>query len=239
MGISDVFGSNKVLLPVVHVNEDKNRTRENVAVAKEAHADGIFLINHSVGAYKLLGTYKVIRMYNPGLWIGLNLLDLPDPTEAFRALPEDADGLWVDNARLDAGEGAQRAIRSAWQKAKERNEKLLYFGSVAFKYQAEEPDPAGAAKKATAFMDVVTTSGVATGMPPSVAKIAEMRKAIGSYPLAIASGITPVNVWDYLAHIDVFMVSTGISIEKDVLDPNLTSLLAMVIHCAGGAQSHG
>ena len=41
---------------------------------------------------------------------------------------------------------------------------------------------------------MITTSGSGTGIAADVAKIHTMKKAIGSHPLAIASGITPENM---------------------------------------------
>jgi predicted TIM-barrel enzyme len=38
-----------------------------------------------------------------------------------------------------------------------------------------------------------------------------MKAALGDVPLAIASGITPENVGDYLEMADCFLVATGIS----------------------------
>jgi predicted TIM-barrel enzyme len=60
-------------------------------------------------------------------------------------------------------------------------------------------------------MDVVTTSGPGTGRAAEVTKIQRMREALGDAPLAIASGITPENVDQYLPYADCFLVATGIS----------------------------
>jgi predicted TIM-barrel enzyme len=69
------------------------------------------------------------------------------------------------------------------------------------------------------FMDVVTTSGVGTGHAAEIDKIQGMKQALGDFPLAIASGIKPANVTDYLPHADCFLVATGISKSFDQLDP--------------------
>ena len=55
-----------------------------------------------------------------------------------------------------------------------------------------------AARNAMPYMDVVTTSGPGTGKAAAPEKIRTIRQAIGDKPLAIASGVTPENVPDYL-----------------------------------------
>lgn len=66
-------------------------------------------------------------------------------------------------------------------------------------------------------MDVVTTSGPATGQEADDDKIATFRAAIGDAPLALASGITPENAQRY-AQVDCFMVATGINYDDNFYD---------------------
>ena len=104
----------------------------------------------------------------------------------------------------------------------------LYFGGVAFKKQ-RPVDPtlhAHSAHIARPFMDVVTTSGAATGQATDVTKIKNFRRGLGSAPMAIASGITPDNAAD----VDCFLVATGINAPGDFynIDPaRLAALLAL------------
>ena len=95
----------------------------------------------------------------------------------------------------------------------------LYFGGVAFKYQREVRDLEAACRIAREHVDVVTTSGSGTGHVPPVEKISRMKRALGDWPLAIASGITPENVKDYLPVADCFLVSTGIGKSFTELEP--------------------
>ena len=90
---------------------------------------------------------------------------------------------------------------------------------MAFKYQRHVSDLAGACDVARQFMDVVTTSGPGTGRAAGLEKIRAMKQALGEFPLAIASGITPENVGDYLAVADCFLVATGVSKNFYELDP--------------------
>jgi uncharacterized protein len=59
-------------------------------------------------------------------------------------------------------------------------------------------------------MDVITTSGVATGQEADLGKLKTFRVAIGERPLAVASGLSPENAKDY-ADVDCFMIATGIN----------------------------
>jgi predicted TIM-barrel enzyme len=78
-------------------------------------------------------------------------------------------------------------------------------------------------------MDVVTTSGPGTGQAARPEKVRAMKEAIGSHPLALASGVTPENVTDYLAWVDCFLVATGISYTFEELDPGRVADLVEVV----------
>jgi predicted TIM-barrel enzyme len=69
-------------------------------------------------------------------------------------------------------------------------------------------------------MDVVNTSGPGTGRAAHREKIRAMKQAVGQFPLAVASGIIPENVTDYLEATDCFLVATGIAESFDEFDPD-------------------
>ncbi|MEM1161000.1 MAG: adenine phosphoribosyltransferase, partial [Pseudomonadota bacterium] len=96
-----------------------------------------------------------------------------------------------------------------------------------------------AARQATQFMDVVTTSGVAPGEAADLGKIATFREAAGDTALAIASGITPENARAY-ANVDCFMVATGINHPGNFydIDPERLAALLKVTRDLG-KTSHG
>lgn len=91
------------------------------------------------------------------------------------------------------------------------------------------------ARVARDFMDVVCTSGVATGHEADVAKIETFRAAIGDIPLAIASGITPENAKRYAGLVDMILVATGINYEADFynIDPARLDALLVVTNIQG------
>lgn len=203
-----------VVLPVIHVL-DTPRTLRNVAVALGEGAPGVFLINHDFGVPPFLDIIRDLRARLPSLWLGVNFLAVTGQ----RAFPQLAaleaegcrvDAYWADDARIDERtpeqpEAVQIAeARRGWQG--------LYFGGTAFKKQRPVPedDYATAARLARDWMDVVTTSGVATGEEADDSKVETFRAAIGAAPLALASGITPENAARY-RDVDCFMVATGIN----------------------------
>jgi len=202
----------------------------NVAVAEGAGADGVFLFTHGAGAdyeisdERLLDIYQVAAEAFPQFWIGVNCLGLL-PDELFEVISANAMGVWTDNAMIREESGEQIWPHEVLRIQRRRGWQGLYFGGVAFKYQRPVEDLAQAAGIACHYMDVVTTSGPATGRPADLAKIRMMKESMGDFPLAIASGITPENVHAYLDVADCFLVATGISKTFEELEPPRVRLL--------------
>jgi predicted TIM-barrel enzyme len=210
---------NRVLI-VIHA-QDPAQALRNAAIAFEAGADGIFLINHRIDYTALLECYRAVRERHPKRWIGINPLGR-EPRRAIVTTPPLLNGLWVDD--IGVNEDAQRPEAEAkdlWELR--RHLPYLtgrFFGSIAFKHQKEIRDPARIAQLVAPFVDVITTSGERTGVPPTIEKIRAIREAIGPRPfLAIASGITPENIADYLPLADHFLANTGVSRLFTELDP--------------------
>jgi hypothetical protein len=193
-------------------------------MVRAAGGHGIFLINHMGHCKDLLAIHRRLHEEFPDWWIGVNCLDL-DPEDVFERLPDEVAGLWVDDARIDERTRDQSEAEMIGKARQESGWNGLYFGGVAFKYQRPVEDLAGAAQIAVRYMDVVTTSGPGTGIAAARGKIAAMKEAVGDFSLAIASGITPENVGDYLEVADCFLVATGISRSFTELDPEKVSRL--------------
>ncbi len=222
-----IFQKPKVFLPVIHVLNIK-QALENISIAFYEGADGVWLISHTnaVDWTKLLTITSKASEHYSGFWIGVNCLDLDSET-AIAIVPVDLCGLWTDNAGIREMINGYETIMAEknWTNLRRKEWPGLYFGSVAFKYQQAVKNPAVIAKIATGFMDVVVTSGTATGQAPDTAKIRAIRREIGDFPLAVASGITPQNVCEYEDSVDCFMVATGISDDFNHLNPRLVSSL--------------
>lgn len=204
-----------VVLPVVHVL-DSNRTRKNVEILLEAGAQGCFLINHDFDPEKFLPIIRDTRAAFPSLWMAVNFLAVTGE-QAFPILGQlqaegcQVDAYWADDACIDE-DGANVEAKAIGATREASGWDGLYFGGTAFKKQREvDPSRYGdAAREACPFMDVITTSGVATGQEADLGKIETFRAAIGDRPMALASGISPENARAY-ADVDCFMVATGIN----------------------------
>ena len=224
----EVFSTPHVVLPIVHVS-NRDQAARNVRIARDAGANGAFLISHGdVSDSDLFDIYLRIAEENAGFWLGVNCLGW-GADELFARAADRVAGVWMDDALIDEAHDEQptaERIAGVQQGAGWRG---LYFGGVAFKYQRPVRDLASAARKAVPFVDVVTTSGPGTGRAAAPEKIRTMKQAIGDAPLAIASGVTPENVPDYLPWADCFLVGTGISYTFDELDPDRVRDLVQVV----------
>ena len=239
-----------VVLPVIHVL-DSPQAKRNLATVAECGAPGAFLINHDFDVAQFLPIIEDCRKAYPDLWLGGNFLGISGEI-AFPILSElkkngtGVDAYWADDARIDERVEGQAEAESI---AGIRETGLwdgLYFGGTAFKKQrdVESEKYRLSAGIAANYMDVVTTSGVATGQPAVLQKILDFREGVGDSPLAIASGISPENVSDYMEHADAFLVATGVNVPGDFynLDPRrLRQLLEQTRRFAaraGGVRAH-
>ncbi|ARE42381.1 hypothetical protein RGUI_4355 (plasmid) [Rhodovulum sp. P5] len=224
-----------LVTPVIHV-QDAGQALRNLDVIDGAGCPGAFLINHDFPMAPFLPILREIRAARPDLWLGVNFLAQPGNI-AFPVLGDLAqegfvfDAYWADDARIDeraaqqteADEIARIREISGWDG--------LYLGGVAFKKQrpVAPADYTTAARTALPYMDVVCTSGIATGKEADLGKIETFRAALGTKPLALASGITPENAARYADVVDLFLVATGINFDGDFynIDPaRLDALLA-------------
>ncbi len=148
------------------------------------------------------------------------------------------DAYWADDARIDEREDQQTEAELIQTIRQDSGWNGLYFGGTAFKKQrvVDAADYAKSAEIAGGFMDVVTTSGIATGNAADISKITTFRAALPDTPIALASGITPDNAAEY-AMVDCFMVATGINITDDFynIDPEKLGLLISACRKMGDA----
>jgi len=233
--IASTFGKPRVLLPVIHAITEA-QVRQSADVAHENGADGVFVINQGgMSAVEVVG----VALKLPG-WCGVNLLGVARASVPHRK-DLAIDGIWRDDAGVTTDEAESLAAlhdfetilrRAAWPG--------LYFGGVAFKYrEAVPPNRYGdVARYAVAGgVDVVTTSGAATGSPPGVDKVRRMREAIGDHALAVASGIQPENVESFLPYVDAYLVASGIESSFGTFDPARLRDMAATIHGWTGSAS--
>lgn len=215
-------GARRVFLPVIHPASHRAAVKA-VAVAVEAGAHGVFLINQGLHGEPFFDLVEDVQKRHPGLWVGLNYLgSVYSAVERSATLPEPVRGLWTDGAPLPL-KSTQRRL---WAVEKWEG---LYFPGVAFKTHAPvaPKDLPAVVKKAIACgPDVLTTSGRGTGQAADPAFVARFRELAGTHPVALASGVTPENVDAYLPHVDAYIVASGIEDSFGVLNPARTRALA-------------
>ena len=232
-----------VILPVIHVLDEVG-TAANIDRVVDAGLKGCFLINHDFGIEPFLPIIEAIRTRYPDFWIGLNFLAVTG-LKAFPILAElgrqgiPIDAYWADDARIDERTESQDEADKIAATRRDCGWNGLYFGGTAFKKQrpVDPRDHARAAAIAGNYMDVVTTSGIATGKSADIGKLKQFRQSLPDTPIALASGITPDNARTY-AMVDCFMVATGINIEDDFysIDPGRLSRLVNVCREMGATS---
>ena len=238
-----------VVLPVIHVR-DLAQTERNLQIVIGEGAAGAFLINHDFPVEPFLPIVCETRGRFPNLWLGLNFLAVTGKG-AFPRLGElQAEGValeayWADDARIDefSANSEQSEAAEMTKLREDSGWRGLYFGGTAFKKQREvaPADYRQAAERATGWMDVVTTSGVATGEAADMNKIEAFRRGVGEEALALASGVTPENATRYGALVDCFLVATGINHEGDFynIDPRQLARLMKVTRSLGSSVQGG
>ena len=228
------------ILPVIHVLDNEQAER-NVRTTIQEGAPGVFLINHDFDVDTFLPIIRHIRQTFPALWLGVNFLAVTGK-HAFPILVQleqggfAVDAYWGDDARINekSGLGEQPEAEEIIEARRQCGWSGLYFGGTAFKKQkpVAPQDYASAASIAGYYMDVVTTSGSATGEQAQLTKVEAFRQALQDKPLAIASGITPDNITDYANHVDAVLVATGINYAGDFynIDPARLRLLIRTVN---------
>lgn len=229
--------SGPLVTPVIHVLDVAQAVR-NIDITFASGCPGAFLINHDFDLVTFLPILKEIRSKRPDFWLGVNFLAQPGQV-AFPILAAlsregyEFQAYWADDARIDERLGVQTEAEDIARIRDASGWSGLYIGGVAFKKQRPvSPEKyVLAAQAAKSFMDVICTSGEATGVAIDLAKVRQFRKALGDVPLGLASGVTPDNVTEYVGLVDLVLVATGINISGDFynIDPNkLNTLLAVI-----------
>jgi predicted TIM-barrel enzyme len=213
---------------------------DEALLALAAEADGVYLIDHRSRTTDMLYTvFNNVSEKAPGAFIGLNLLQTNSSYAAFEEIGEAGgkgrlnrlpDGLWVDDASYFARE--TQTLREQNQAFRD----ITYLGGVAFKYtQKYTNDPEKAAEQARQFaplVDVVTTTGRATGQSASIAKVTSMKQAIAPQRMAIASGVSIENIQAFAEVADQALVASSVEThpQSGVLDQRKLRRLIRAAH---------
>lgn len=210
----------KKLYPVIH-HLDQETSLSQGCLALSNGADGIFLISHHGSDSDLVNPALTLKEMFPEKDIGINFLSSSAISALQTVINLNLDMVWVDAPGITSWQispmamDCQDIIRNHRSTV---NPNFNMFGSVAFKYQPEDLNPGAAALKTKDMPMIPTTSGDRTGSPPTISKISSMSHAINKSELAVASGMTPENVKEYLPYLSHFLVATGIALDEYHID---------------------
>ena len=195
--------------PVIHTVSVPQAAR-NIEHAITAGADGVFLINHDIDVMDLNVILRRMRVAFPDLWLGVNYLGGPE--HLLPLMATHANGLWMDGIPRNR-----------------LNLDIPVLGGVGFKYRHSDLTLALEVAGADPLVDVLVTSGTATGQPTPLAKVQEIRGLVPDKPLGIALGLTPDNVRDYRPWADWLLVATGVSLNHLELDLGLLQAFVQAV----------
>ena len=219
------------IYPVIHV-ESIVQVVNDARTAASCGSAHVFLIDHDADDDRLARAVLEVERLVPQVAIGVNVIRRP-ATEAMAEMSARLESLrplwafWVDSLGLESGlsvRDVDATIASARARHHWHGE---LFGGVAFKYQApvalgELPE---LTRKAGQLDVIPTTSGSATGSAPTPEKLRLMRAGLPKGRLAVASGITPENVGQFMPLVTDILVSTGVSDADGRLDASLLTQL--------------
>ena len=203
-----------MITPVIHC-KNWEQIDKNLKICEGSGIEMVWLINHSSGwgaVSELEHWYMDARGKYSKMKFGVNFLQL-DTVDAIETGGEiGVDAIWTDYDK-----GCALPLSS-----------MLLFGPVSFKYQkaVRDYELEKVCKEAMGKMNVITTSGPATGQPASLTKIQRIRSYIGDYPLAIASGISVENKAEFESYVDYMLVASSITGDDEVIiEDKLVKLL--------------
>lgn len=228
--------------PVIHLADENRREllQQNLSVIQGTGSGGcagVFLIHMNGDDGATMEEAAWVREAYPDLKVGVNLLGIRADLALQESIWAGLDATWSDSPGVNSKETAERAF--AVQALLKANPGHQFFGSVAFKYQPHEPDAPAAAAAAADLGMLATTSGPATGKAPEFEKLRAMREALGTRPLAVASGITPDNIHELGGPLTHVLVSTGVSRSFHELDQKLLDWLAKAASNVPRSATHG
>lgn len=218
--VYNVFGKkNKILLPVLACS-----TYEQFCVnidnlypftIIEDGLSGIFLISVNCDIQTLDKVYKYAKTKYPHLWIGINLL-VYNPNIISKFLEDNnPDGLWFDKSFITDKDYQNIPLYflNMFKKCKWDG---LYFGSVLFKYQEKKGNDRIIIQNALLYTDIVTTSGISTGIAIEDSKL-ELVKSItnNNSLLATASGNSIDTIVKHSSIVNIFLFRSSFVDDND------------------------
>ena len=221
--VTKVFGkTNKIILPVLscYTEEQFMQNINNLyPFYKENQISGVWIMTSNSTIKSVHNVIKWIKNEYPNFWVGANLIG-ENIFDVFKFLKETKpDGIWIDNSYLNNSEdySIPNMILDQFERI---NWHGLYFGGVMFKYQSNNNDMnKEIIKNAHRYVDVLTTSGVATGVAIEPSKIISIHEIVKNDVLiAVASGITAYNLNTISNECSIYIIRTSIVDQNNNID---------------------
>jgi uncharacterized protein len=222
-----------ILLPVIHLFDAEQAVR-NARIAFDSGCHGVWLIAHGSNEHVkqndlLKVCYDAVRANWPTAWIGVNVLSMMfHPEELWTWIAKNVptvNGVWTDQCFATKSGTTDHLIRIAHARARAGCTNLVYFGGFAFKHQpllvdSQEDESltesdslklAQLAVVASKHVDVLVTSGTATGATPRVAKVKCIQDAICPAPLALSGA--GLNLDLFAKYSEIFFAATALQAD--------------------------
>ena len=233
------FGKkDNILLPVLSCYTIE-QFQMNIKILQERHAkgqiQGVWITSANSDISTLQSVLRWSKMTYPELWIGVNLIG-ETFVRAFQFLETDRpDGIWMDKSYITENkiQTVPVLIQDQFARLKWNG---LYFGGVLFKYQEHKGDPINLCLNAIPWVDVLCTSGAATGTPITDEKLNIIVNATaGNIPIAITSGISAKNVNQLFGKANIYMFRESVVYPDENLN---TEMLDQLISAVATTSTH-
>jgi len=198
-----------IILPVIHYST-LPVALENAKIAFQNGCDGVFVINmdySSITDLEIPAVCAEIKWKFPNKKVGANYL-YADFITMFQKYIDEIDMIWTDDLIATEHDEIIRALEFV--------KNVDIFESFAFKYKKSDPDFVNTGNTILAKGRIPTTSGSGTGHAAPLEKLIQLSELPR---LALASGLTPENIYMFKPYITHALVATGISDSFYTFDP--------------------
>lgn len=212
--VEKTFGQKtNIILPVLDYDNEvdfKNNITKLYPYFQQKKIHGIWILSSSSSIETIQNIFKWSKKNYPDFWIGINLVGENIFENIHFLIDYNPDGIWVDQSYITDNE-IQNIPNILIDQFTRLNWNGLYFGGILFKYQPQIGNSEKICKNALPYMDVLCTSGDATGVPIKLEKLNMIeRLANKKIKIAVASGITAENVKNIKNKTDIFILKTSI-----------------------------
>lgn len=213
-----------VILPVLAcytVAQYKKNITYLAAFHQQKLIHGVWLVSSNCHPDIIEEVVQLVKATLPTFWVGVNLLGVNLFSVLDFLTKHRIDGLWLDKSYVTEDK-EQTVPNIIVDQLARRNWNGLYFGGVLFKYIPEKGDPVKVLRNAIPYMDVLCTTGIATGVSITREKLNMVTSVLtGDIPIAIASGISSKSVNILKDKIQVYMFRDACANKDEDIVPEL------------------